>query len=257
MPTRVRHCRCRQHLAPNIDLILADIAQRLDAASLPPLTLAQVRGLRAYLEGDPERPDRRRDLALKRISSPDAHGHMHWTGPRPLRGGPQVQFDGHRVSPAVWLWLRAGGIDAPLVRTCHDPQCIAPAHHALESAPEQRRAKVMSARLMEFDALNPPIKYRPKRWDRTDPKQARCFGGHALSVYGDPRLRTAYCPSCAALERARLSKRRDIEAEVNRLWGHTQDPPRNPLADSPVQDIPDGPTLVDMLLAEQESQPSA
>jgi hypothetical protein len=192
-------------------------------------------------------PDRRHDRAMRHVSAPDHHGHMRWLGPIPLNAGPHVQYQGTRIPAAHYLWLRADRPAIfPLVRTCHDPQCISPDHHALASAPSAVAAIALThADLAAFDLARPPINPRPKRWDRTDPTRALCNrAGHPLKIYGDPRLKRTYCRLCAYDERKRLRDRSSIEARILQAAygaGRTTLPE--------LEDVPDGPTLVDQLLA--------
>lgn len=244
---RIRHCSCR-HLPERPD----QLATLLSGVGL---SQAEMSSVLMSLYGLPETAgdrDRRHDRALRHISVPDPNGHIHWLGPVPADSGPRVQHQHRRIPAAHWLWLRAGRPDTPLVRTCHDPECIAPDHHTQATSDRSREFVIMHAALADFDARNPRINYRPKRWDHSDPTGETCLrAGHPLKVY-DPRARTSYCTLCAFDERKRLRARAEIEAKVTALAdGLTRSPVV--YSDGPaaldLDAIPTGPSMVDELLA--------
>lgn len=211
--SRIRHCACA-HAPTRADQFVAWVTPIIG-----PLNDAQFRMATAYFSQGrvPPAPAHYWDRALAQISAPDAHGHQRWTGPVPPGRSPHVQYQGRRLPVAHVLWLISGRPDiSPLVRTCHDPQCIAPDHHALPRGPEP--FPISRSRLLEdFDARNPRVNYRPKKWDRSDHTGERCLrGGHPLTIYGDPRLRNAYCAQCFAIEKNRLAQRKEVEDQVRR-----------------------------------------
>jgi hypothetical protein len=209
MPKRIRHCSC-PHLPDDPEAFRALLAQ-IDSS----ITVATANRVVSLVYGERAAiTDHRHDRALDKVSLPDAHGHMRWKGPMPTQGLARVQFKGRRMPAAQWLWLRAGRPDLPLLRTCHDTQCIAPDHHTLASSSDARFLIAKHRALEEFDREHPRINYKPKRWDRSDPRGERCLRGHPLTIYGDPRLRQSYCAECALLDRKRRADRRIIENRV-------------------------------------------
>ena len=183
---RIRHCSCR-HLPERPD----QLATLLSGVGL---SQAEMSAVLMSLYGLPETAgdrDRRHDRALRHISVPDPNGHIHWLGPVPADSGPRVQHQHRRIPAAHWLWLRAGRPDTPLVRTCHDPECIAPDHHTQATSDRSREFVIMHGQPWRTSTpADPRINYRPKRWDHTDPTGETCLrAGHPLKVY-DPRART-------------------------------------------------------------------
>lgn len=249
MPVRIRHCKC-PHVPPREDIL--DMLSRLTART----TISESHAVADALLGS--EPTHLHDRTLRSVSLPNEAGHQYWTGPRPLTGGQvRVMLAGRRMPIALWLWLRAGRPDAgPLVRTCHDPQCIRVEHHALASEPRQQALVLMHRELDAFDARRPKINYRPKRWDNSDPTGAQCLSGHPLRIYGDPKLRNAYCAACAALERKRATDRAALAREIEvleYLRDHGDIAPDSATAALIADDWAEHPAPVQPTLAQQEA----
>src|SRR5215471_19106299 len=247
-PAHARHCSCPR---------LPDRAALIDLYSGVGLTRHASAALADLLLGSPPAPPTRlHDRSLAHVSSPDDWGHIRWTGPRSPTGGiPRVTVDGRRMPVTLWLWLRSGRPDIEgIVRTCHDVQCIAPGHHALPTDDPVAEVALQHAALAAFDRAHPRINPRPKSWDTSDLRGEKCkLFGHPLKIYGDPRLRRAYCRACAALERQRVRNRTALEHQIDRAV-YRLSPEQVTYAPEPEQTAPTLAEQVEALQAAEDAR---